>query len=302
MSDSDPDEEPVVHVTANVPQMLHNRLVEEAHLRIGLRQASAVLAKQAAAVQRLERKGFPLAGWLRRIGKKPEPPDLRSAREEEKRARKTVRHLEEISRKIGAEVETLVDVHLAGILPEYPTYRDARKQLQEWEQAITQFQAKVGKLVDLLGQARNMASSGYDKKKKSVSGPAKVLIDRSAEAAKGVAKLAEATNEAARSLGAMPQIKFDFRSDELARLEKMDIGAMQADFDRIITMFEGIQKNEVEAVKAAGIGEAETKRLQAASYLSEYVVQIRQFADERHVVPEEVGPTLQRLEARYFNR
>jgi hypothetical protein len=300
MTEPPTEENAAAHVVANVPQLLHSRLVEEAHLRVRLREVGQIRQEQSAAVRRLEGKGFPLAGWLRKVTKKPDSPELRAAREEEKKLNKAVRRMEEIARKLGAEIETLVDIYLADTLPDYAGYRDARKRIRPWEQAIAQFQGKVGKLVDLLGQARNMASSGYDKRRKAVSATAKAQIDRSAEAAKGVSKLAETANEAARSLGQVPEINFVFQGGELASLETMGAGAMQAEFDKIIAMYEGIQKNEVEALKVAGIGEAETKRLQAASYLADYVAQIRRYTDERHVVPEEVSSVLQRLEARYL--
>jgi hypothetical protein len=302
MFESESGETPPAHVAANVPQMLQIRLAEEAHLRVVRAQLASALAEQEANVRRLAGQGLALGAWVRRLAKKPEPPELRAARDEEKRLKNLARRLGEISRGLAGEIETLVDVHLAAILPAYPGFRDARKQLQAWEQAITQFQLKVGKLVESLGQARNMASSGYDKKRKMLSGTAKALLDRSIEAAKGVAKLAEVANEAARGLGTMPEISFSFRSDELARLTQLDIGAMQADFDRIIEMLEGVQKNEVESIKANGIGEAEIKRQQAATYLAEYLEQLRRYADEQLLQPEETGATLQRLEARYAHR
>jgi len=303
MPDSQIDEIPsALPGAADVPQMLLVRLVEEVHLHEGLRQLSAAMAAQAATVRRLEHKGFPLAGLLRKVAKRQEGPELRAARVEEERLTKISRRLEDISRKLGAEVETLVDVHLADILPEYTTYRDARKRLEPWEQAVIQFQSKVGRLVDLLGQARNMASSGYDKKRKVLSGTAKTLLERAVDAAKGLTKLVETTNEAARGIGQMPEISFGFRAEELVQLENLDIGKMQADFDRIITLLEGIQKSEMEAVKSGGIGEAEIKRQQAGAYLADYVAQLRQHVAEHHLVADDVGAVVQRLEARFLNR
>ena len=298
--ESDTLDTPIGRAAANVPQMLHARLVEEAHLRVAWRQRSAALAAQADEVRRLERRGFPLGPALRRMARRPESPELSEARKRESELRKEGRRTEEAARKLAAEVETLVDVYLADLIPDYPGYRDARKKLQAWEQAITQFQAKVGKLVELLGQARNMASSGYDKKRQAVSGTAKALIDRSVEAAKAVVKLAEAVNQAARELGGMPEISCGVRAEDLARLDRMDVGAMQAEFDRIITRFEELQRKEVEEIKVRGIDEAETKRLQAVAYLTDYLEQIRRFADEKHVVPDEVDAVTRRLEARYL--
>jgi hypothetical protein len=294
MSDPDDAEAPSLHTTANVPQMLQTRLIEESHVRAGLRQVSAALEEQRARLQGLEKKG-PF-----RLGKKEDSPELAKAREEERRLARITRRVEEIARRLGQEVEALADVVVAERVPDYPVYRDARKKLQPWEQALTQFQSRVGKLLELLGQTRNMASSGYDKKRKALSGPAKGLLDKSIDSAKSVAKAAEVANEAARTIGGMPELNFNFRPDHIAALEKLDIGAMQAEFDRVIAMLEGVQTTEIESLKASGVGEAEVKRDQAATYLTDYLAQLRAHTDQNHFSEARVTPTIQRLETRYF--
>jgi hypothetical protein len=294
MSDPDDENAPSLHATANVPQMLQTRLIEESHVRAGLGQVSAALGEQRTRLGGLDKKS------LFRVGKKEESPELAAAREEERRLARITRRVEEIIRRLGQEIEALADVVIAERIAEYPVYRDARKKLQPWEQALTQFQARVGKLIELLGQTRNMASSGYDKKRKALSGPAKILLEKSIDSAKSAVKAAEVANEAARNIGDMPELNFHFRPDDIAALEKLDIGAMQADFDRVIAMLEGVQTTEIGNLKAAGVGEAEVKRDQAASYLADYLAQLRAHTDKNHYSEAQVTPTIKRLETRYF--
>lgn len=301
MSENETEDAPVARPMADVPQMLQTRLVEEAHVRAARRETLAALENQRAAVARIAGKGA-LGGWLRKVSKKPEAPEVLAAREEENRLRAADRRVEEIARRLAGEVEALADVHVAGTLAEYTGYRDARKRLQPWEQAVAQFQAKLGQLVETLGQARNMASSGYDRKRKALSGTAKSLLDRAVDQTKTVVKLVETANEAARTLGDMPEINFDYRPSQIADLEKMDIAAMQAEFDRIKERVEAIQKNEVEVTKANGVGEAEIKRQQADTYLAQYLQEIRQHTDAHHLVPDQVSYTVERLAARYSLR
>ncbi|HEY4300784.1 MAG TPA: hypothetical protein VGM73_07925 [Candidatus Didemnitutus sp.] len=294
MSDSESENSPMGRGAANVPQMLQTRLIEESHVRAGLGQVSAALGEQRTRLGGLDKKS------LFRVGKKEESPELAAAREEERRLARITRRVEEIIRRLGQEIEALADVVIAERIAEYPVYRDARKKLQPWEQALTQFQARVGKLIELLGQTRNMASSGYDKKRRALSGPAKILLEKSIDSAKSAVKAAEVANEAARNIGDMPELNFHFRPDDIAALEKLDIGAMQADFDRVIAMLEGVQTTEIGNLKAAGVGEAEVKRDQAASYLADYLAQLRAHTDKNHYSEAQVTPTIKRLETRYF--
>jgi hypothetical protein len=294
MSDSESENSPMGRGAANVPQMLQTRLIEESHVRAGLGQVSAALGEQRTRLGGLDKKS------LFRVGKKEESPELAAAREEERRLARITRRVEEIIRRLGQEIEALADVVIAERIADYPVYRDARKKLQPWEQALTQFQTRVGKLIELLGQTRNMASSGYDKKRRALSGPAKILLEKSIDSAKSAVKAAEVANEAARNIGDMPELNFHFRPDDIAALEKLDIGAMQADFDRVIAMLEGVQTTEIGNLKAAGVGEAEVKRDQAASYLADYLAQLRAHTDKNHYSEAQVTPTIKRLETRYF--
>lgn len=296
---SEPDDEPTPSFqgTANVPQMLQTRLIEDSHVRAGLAEISAALEGQQAKLRGLEKKGFSLPGPFR---KKAETPELTAAREEERRLARITRRVEEIARKLHDEIEALADVVVAERLADYPVFRDARKKLQPWEQALTQFQSRVGKLLELLGQTRNMASSGYDKKRKALSGTAKGLLEKSIESAKSVAKSADVANEAGKNLGGLPEVHFPFRPDAIAALEKLDVGAMQAEFDRIIAALETVQTTEIDNLKSGGVGEAEVKREQAATYLADYVRQLREHTDKNHFSAAQVTPVIQRLEARYL--
>jgi len=287
-------------VIADLPQMLHARLVEEAHLKLALDERRRALETHASNLRRLEGGGFALGAVMGRLMKRAESPELTEARAKAAELRKAASRTEEAARRVSAEVETLADVYLADMIPEYPTYRDARKRLQAWEQSVAQLQTKLGKLIELLGQARNMASSGYDKKRQAISGTAKAHVERAIEAAKGVAKQVEATNSTAGQLGGLPEIRLGIRPDDLTRLERMDMGAMQGEFDRVITIFEDLQAKEIEGIKASGLGEADYRQQQAAAYLASYVEQIRRFAAEKCVVPADVDRVRQKVEARYL--
>ncbi|HVU18389.1 MAG TPA: hypothetical protein VHD32_15910 [Candidatus Didemnitutus sp.] len=301
MSDPDDEATPSLHATANVPQMLQTRLIEESHVRAGLVQVSSALESQRTKLHGMEKKGISLPGPFRKLGKKEESPELIAAREEERRLARITRRVEEIARRLNDEIEALADVVVAERVPDYPVFRDARKKLQPWEQALTQFQGKVGKLVELLGQTRNMASSGYDKKRKALSGTAKGLLEKSIDSAKSVAKSADVANEAAKNLGGgLPEVIFPFRSDAIAALERLDVAPMQTEFDRIIAALESVQTTEIDNLKATGVGEADVKREQAATYLADYVRQLREHTDKTHFKEAQVTPVIQRLEARYL--
>ncbi|MEI6861571.1 MAG: hypothetical protein WCL04_04900 [Verrucomicrobiota bacterium] len=146
---------------SDIPRELQDLLVREAHLRLGREQLVPVLAEKEAELKTVQ-------------GAKPAML-LFSAKEKRDAYLAQIAEIQETVRLLRTGIDQLdrVEPHVRKLLrdsiedllrascPEYTAALAARQQKADWRRCLERFAERVYEFLQALGNARNMACTGY---------------------------------------------------------------------------------------------------------------------------------------------
>ena len=187
----------------------------------------------------------------------------------------------------------------------------ALDNLVQWPGLLDRLAFRLAALLRALGQARNMASSGYDSQRRALSPAANAFIELALVAARDLDEMIATVNDladrhqrdvmrtpqATAVLPRVPVVGFQIR---IERVRTLGITEVQAEFNRILEMCEML-----ETIGLVGLREA-TERVAAmhsdlgSNFLKTYLGQLRAYMDEHRLVPEQVPVRIHRLQLRHL--
>jgi hypothetical protein len=281
--------------------LLRVRLMEDAYLRAHARQLRPGLeAAQAAADQARREAGLLprlLGAVTRSAASKRTPAETARIFTREKEARRQYQAVEQALHRYTEDLNTFITLLLQDTMPAFLEHSVARKRLGEWEKGVLALQADIRGLLKALGSARNSATSGYNKSKRTVSGTAQEQFNKAAELVRAVEARAKLVNEKAAELGGLPEVAGISCQAAIKNLPGLEFGAMQKEFDRLIKELETYEEAQLTGLVEPVVQAAALREEQARLYLEKYREELREFAD-RQMKPEDMAKALPEILAR----
>jgi hypothetical protein len=280
----------------DIPPVLRNKLIDDAYLRSAHETLNQVLAAQRETTSGL-RKGSGLLGLFTSRSKKE--AQIAAAVAEEKSTESAMVRLAAISQEINREIAGFAETFLTTNEPEYGRAKNVVREIVDWKNALADFEKGLAAFRRGLGQSRNMAAAGYDRKQGTVSAAAKALLAESLGAAKALEAGAKAVNAKSVAVGDLPLLKEEPYAEQVTNLMTRGVSEMQADFNKIITECEEMEKNGIPALHAKGDETANQKEAQARSILDTHLATLKTMATKKWIVPAETMTNIGRLEVEY---
>ncbi|HVT73437.1 MAG TPA: hypothetical protein VHD61_09890 [Lacunisphaera sp.] len=209
------------------------------------------------------------------------PPEVVAAKAREREARRRHEHVEQVIRNYSDDLDMLITMYLQETVPAFLEWSVARKRLGSWEAAIKLLQAEIQGLLKALGQARNSATSGYDKKRRTLSATAQESFARVADVMNQVEHRAQAVNKAAAELKDVPIVEAPAVGKAVRALPGMEIGAMQAEFGRIAHELEDFGTRQLAGLVTPVVEAALEREAAAKAYMELYREQLREFSNHQ---------------------
>ena len=292
---------PKPNAKTSYSHLLRVRLMEDAYLRAHARQLRPGLeAAQAAADQARREAGL----WPRLLGavtrsaaSKRTPAETARIFTREKEARRQFQAVEQALHRYTEDLDTFVTLLLQDTMPVFLEYSVARKRLGEWEKAVRALQADIHSLLKALGSARNSATSGYNKSKRTISAMAQEQFNKAAELVRATEARAQLVNEKAAELGGLPAVAGITCQAAIKSLPGLELAVMQKEFDRLIKELEAYDQAQLSGLVEPVVQAAALREEQARLYLEKYREELREFAD-RQLKPEDMAKALPEILAR----
>jgi hypothetical protein len=145
----------------DIPRELQNLLIREAHLRLGREQLAPILAAKEAELQAVLAAKPKLLAFSSKEKRTDYEAQLAEAQETVALVRDGVEQLDRVEPHIRRLVRDAVEDLLRSSCPEYLEALAARLQREDWRRCLERFAARVHEFLQALGNARNMACTGY---------------------------------------------------------------------------------------------------------------------------------------------
>ncbi len=152
-----------------IPRELQDLLVREAHLRMGRAQLAPILAEKEAELLALLTAKPKLFSFLAKDKRDDYEAQLAEARDTVQLIRTGVDQLDRVEPHLRKLIRDAIEDLLRSSCPEYLEALAARQQKEDWRRCLERFAERVYEFLQALGNARNMACTGYARATQSYS-------------------------------------------------------------------------------------------------------------------------------------
>ncbi len=144
-----------------IPRPLQDLLVREAHLRLGREQLAPVLAAQEAGLAAIVARRPATLLFTPKDKRNAYLAAVAEAEQTVRLLRTGVEQLDRVEPHLRKLVRDAIEDFLRASCPEYTTALAAREQKADWRRCLERFAERMHEFVQALGNARNMACTGY---------------------------------------------------------------------------------------------------------------------------------------------
>ncbi len=284
-------------------------LIDDAHLRIAhalLQEAQddlltrvGVLEKTQSSVDRL----MAMAGRPRDVSR-----TIQATQDELTQIEAALDSVAKVFAKIEPRVEELTETYVRTESPQFVKGLASVKDYSDWTRSIERFQRKLGAYLRALGTARNMVTAAYDPAQKRISAAAEEVLTQASlaggeleEETAFINRVADAHQAALaatpHATAVLPRLPVALFREWTERIRQQpDMAAIQAEFNRILSMCELLQSTGVMAIDDAVKRTAKEHSALSHSYVLDYLKKLRAHADKHWVKHEETTQRVRQLE------
>lgn len=238
---------------STVSRKLEDLLIREAHLKLSRGDLAPALAEQEAALQEVVAARPALLSFQSKEKRDAYEAQLAEAKETVQMLRDGVAQLDRVEPHISQMLRDEIEDLLRASCPEYVQALAAREQKEDWRRCLQRFAARVYEFLQALGNARNMACTGYTRERQVFSQAAVqgfvVAITAAEKVEAEVAfanRIADLQEKMFRESGfdaeRLPRLKDTTYAVWVSTISSRALGEAQMQFDTIIsdvrTLFE----------------------------------------------------------------
>lgn len=296
---------------AHVSVKLDALLMDDCHVRCALRLIKELNDDLTLRAQALQQGLSSRTRFLPTIGRPDELAAVEATRNELATAASAQESLIKLQAIIDGELDRELEQYVKTVSAPYMRGLDALSNLSVWPGLIDRLSEKLTGLLNALGMARNMVSSGYDWQKRAFSLSANEAIERAKLAARDLDELIFVVNgradrhqmdlhdtpQAAAVLPRVPVVGFEVRID---RVRSLGIADVQAEFNRILDMCGMLATTGLIGLRDATDRVATTHAELSRAYLQTYLGQLRTFMDENRLNPNETTARIHLLQQQHL--
>jgi len=297
-------------VVSEISYEFKQLLIDDAHLRIAralLEEARndlltriGVLEKTQSSVDRL----MAMAGRPRDVSR-----TIKSTQDELTQIENAMESVAKVAAKVLPRVEEQTETYVRVESPEFVKGLATVKDFADWTRSIERFQRKLDAYLRALGTARNMVTAAYDAAQKRISPVAEEALTKAILAAGEleeetafINRVADAHQSAAsdtpQAQAVLPRLPVALFREWTERIRQQgDMTAIQAEFNRILSMCELLQSTGVMAIDEAVKRTAQEHSQLSHGYVLEYLNRLRDYADKHWVKAEEMTQRVRQLES-----
>lgn len=147
--------------TGSVSRKLEDLLIREAHLKLGRDALGPALAAQEITLKEVIDAKPALLSFQSKEKRNAYEVRLAEARETAQMLRDGVAQLDRVEPHIHRMLRDEIEDLLRAACPEYVEALAARHQKEDWRRCLERFAQRVYEFLQALGNARNMACTGY---------------------------------------------------------------------------------------------------------------------------------------------
>src|SRR6185369_12770788 len=136
-------------------------LVREAHLRLGRDQLAPILAEKEAELQSVQSHKPAMLLFSPKEKRDAYVAQVAEAQETVRLLRTGIEQLDRVEPHLRKLVHDEIEDLLRASCPEYVEALAAREQKADWRRCLERFAERMHEFVQALGNARNMACTGY---------------------------------------------------------------------------------------------------------------------------------------------
>jgi len=152
---------PPAEERSTISRKLEDLLIREAHLQLSRSQLAPALAEQEAALRAVVDAKPALLAFQAKEKRQTYEARLAEAKETVQMLRDGVAQLDRVEPHIRRMLRDEIEDLLRAACPEYLQALAARQQKEDWRRCIQRFATRVYEFLQALGNARNMACTGY---------------------------------------------------------------------------------------------------------------------------------------------
>lgn len=285
--------------------------MDDCHVRCALRLLKELNDDLVLRDKALQQSVSSRTRFLPTIGRPDELAAIEAARKELANAASAQETMVALHAVIEKALNEELERHVRTVSPAYLRGLAALDNLEAWPALIERLAEKMTGLLNALGMARNMASSGYDWQKRTFSLSASEAIETAKAAARELDELIFVVNgrsdrhqlevlntpQAAAVLPRVPVVGFEVR---IERVRSLGIADVQAEFNRILEMCGMLASTGLmglrEATERVAVVHAEASR----TYLKTYLGQLRAYMDENRLDPNQTTARIHRLQQQHL--
>lgn len=296
---------------AQISVKLDELLMDDCHVRCALGLLKELNDDLSLRAQAIQQSCSSRTRFLPTIGRPDELAALEKARTELAKAASAQDTMVQLHALINAQLDNELDSYMRTASPAYVRGLTALNNLVAWPALLDRLAAKLMGLLTALGTARNMASSGYDWQRRTLSLTAIEAIERARLAASELDQMVLQVNNqsdqhqleisntphAAAVLPRVPVVGFQTR---IERVQSFGIADLQAEFERILEMCGMLESTGLKGLREATERVAATHGELSRAYLHTYLGQLRAYMDEHRLVPNQTKARIHRLQLQYF--
>ena len=285
-----------------LPEALTICLREDACVRADASQLKLKREEvRAAAAQAREGTALPgrlLAALGRRKGGPSTPEEAAEIFARENVLQRQSQESTRLLQHYTGQLDSQLTAYLQAAVPVFAQQSQARVRLAEWERLITNLRADLGELLKALGQARNNAVAGYDRKTNLMCATARELFEQARGLIRRVDEGVRRANEKAAELGGLPGVAIVPLEETIDNLTKLEISTMLRDFDRLALELELFERKQLVDLLEPAVADADALVAKSRAYLAHYREQLRAYYDTQ-ITPEETAQAIPGILERY---
>ena len=291
---------------------LAHALRDEAYARVCRKALNDSAVTAQAELAAIEGQLTPV-DFLLTLANRPRPAAVarNAARENLRKLQQSIEGCQRIEVELARVTEGLLEAHVRNSDPAYAKGIAAMENLEDWTRALSRFELKLRDFLKAVGQARGAATSGYNAATQRMSTTALTMLVEARTAAEELEdeitfinhlselhmEMIAATPCAKATIPTVPTAPYRAWVEGLQRLA---IGPMQEEFNRILEVVGVLERDGVSQLNAS-VATSRKEHLELArSYVLAERERLRQFAEEHWYEAGESPDALRRLERRFF--
>lgn len=298
---------------AQVSAKLDELLMDDCHVRCALRLLKELNDDLDLREKALQQSCSSRTRFLPTIGRPEELAAMEAARTERATANSAQATMIALHASIDAGLNVELENHVRAVSPAYMRGLAAVANLEAWPALTDKLAEKLTALLNAVGAARNMVSSGYDAVNRAFSTSANEAIDRARGAAHDLDEWIFVVNaradrhqmdvlntpQAAAVLPRVPVVGFEVR---IERVRMMGIADVQAEFNRILETCAMLSSMGLSGLREATERVAAAHAESSRAYLQTYLAQLRTYMDENRLDPNQTTERVRRLQQQHLGK